>query len=784
MIFDYYQHVSQSPVVCTEELFKQAISSQWLAEKVAAVRAEGDNEKRAKLKAGLPCVTWQAHCLWGRHNNKAAVPSGLYMVDIDHVEDVKALVSKILADKDKLRKAGVVCVHTTPSGHGVRIVAKFLKDVGFDFKYISQWQDWLVTELALRDAGGDIDEVCKDFARLSFLVPASDFHYLDEMEIWGDDEVAPTLIKNADLQEKPDGKPSARKEDEETKEAPKEEYDDGEKGFKYYGHGLTEIAEAWLDKYGRPQQGERHTTYYRLCSLFRYIADRNNRVLLAQLPTFGLSYMERLKECQHACAKPVSAMMPKDFYFFLSDGGFKPTKYNRGKMASLDDDDFEEEDLNLPTLPPVIRSFVRVAPRDYAIPQIYAMMPILGTLLSPLQARYIDGDMKSCTFHNVIYANQSSGKSFARKTVEQLTKYLKKHDAVTLAKEEQYKRELLAAKNKDKQPEKPRGVLRIISGITSQPKLLERQQNAGELHLLTFVEELDTIRKSNQGGSYSQKSDMYRQAWDNVEYSQDYMSDATFNGRVRLFLNFLFLGTPQQVTSFYRDPEDGLISRVGFCPINNQEFAKFQYWKEFNANERKELETFLQWAEGLTYTVNPQNSLEWTVNPKIDITESLSFMKKPIEDWLETKRLEALQAQDMARDTFRKRRGDLAWRWAMVCYGLYRGKIDRRKEEIIKNFALWMADVDLQNLCNLYGAKLSGILEQKEGRQGTNFTNVFKLVGEQFTKADLAEKLTNLGIQSPAKQIIYYWKKSGLIDRIMNEDKKLFYKKTKKGLLL
>ena len=62
----------------------------------------------------------------------------------------------------------------------------------------------------------------------------------------------------------------------------------------------------------------------------------------------------------------------------------------------------------------------------------------------------------------------------------------------------------------------------------------------------------------------SSYSDALRTAFDNGEYGQDYASENSFSGIVKLYYNTLFSGTPKAMCRFFPDVEDGLVSRVLF----------------------------------------------------------------------------------------------------------------------------------------------------------------------------------------------------------------------------
>ena len=89
--FDFFPNVHSRGMVCTKALFEHYTCSPALGRLLQQIAAEKDDEARAKLKKRLPVITWQAHFPHGRRKNADAQPSGLFMVDIDHVADPKGL---------------------------------------------------------------------------------------------------------------------------------------------------------------------------------------------------------------------------------------------------------------------------------------------------------------------------------------------------------------------------------------------------------------------------------------------------------------------------------------------------------------------------------------------------------------------------------------------------------------------------------------------------------------------------------------------------------------------
>jgi hypothetical protein len=160
---------------CTREKYLEVANSDSLLHLCNKIARCKDKEERDQLKKQLPVVTWQAY-FNGARKAKEAQPSGLFMLDIDHVDNPFELYSGKIAGR--VQELGIVYVGKTASTHGLRIVAKCLKGLNS----IEECQRWLASNLKV-----EYDGVCKDWARCSFLVHDSYTYMMDAKAIWIDD---------------------------------------------------------------------------------------------------------------------------------------------------------------------------------------------------------------------------------------------------------------------------------------------------------------------------------------------------------------------------------------------------------------------------------------------------------------------------------------------------------------------------------------------------------------------------------------------------------------------
>ncbi len=768
MTFDIFNRKNENTGrLCTREVFVNVTDGDhanrmWQACKEAV--AKGDMETYAKKKAELPLVTFNASFVDHKRANANAIPSGLFMLDIDHIPNMEAFEAEIVEPaKANAKQLGIVGIHKSPSQFGVHFICKC--PVGMTT--IEGCQRWLCEQLGIMAH----DEGCTDFARGSFAVPLCAYYFIDWDGMFEDEPV--NILPNSLPLTPPEGGESGNTglpslQGRAGERLPQQRtFTEEQKNFKYRDHLISEIAAKWVEKHGTPQQGERHTYYYRLCSLFRYITDGDSGVLLAQLPDFGMGIAEREKECQHACSKSMGSRIPYAFFRFLAESRVIETdKTEKEKIEIILSDEDDSRPFRAPWLPVVFREFCKNCPPDFVYPSIVALLPVLGTLATRLRATYLDGREHSTSFISVIFSPQSAGKSFARDIVATLTKDLRAHDSISILKEKQYKAELKLKKNSDQLPEDPHAPYRLVQAVISVPRLLQRQEDACGLHQLSFTEEIDTITKSNSGGSYAQKSDLYRQAFDNAEYGQDYISVDTFTGSVKLYYNILMLGTPKQLYKFFTDAENGLVSRCAFAELQNQEFAPIPRFTPLSKLQLESITKVMNRFEEMTYRRKNAQSEDYTVKPTVNIDGKLDEVREALETWLEETRKEALKNNDVAFDIFRRRAAVKAFRLGMLCMGMYAPKtltVELRRK--IAQFCVWFAGMDAKQSVAAFGKMISETDEKpKSGKQET----LLDALEETFNVGELIAAMQKRGYTNTPRKVLYRWKKAGYIKQ--NDD--------------
>ncbi len=173
--------------VCTPQMFWANTRSSEVVDTHAQIRDYYEQHKRGEIsddtykelynkeKAKLPAITPHAIFSNGRRSNSEAIPTGLAMLDIDHVNAPEHLYTERLEGRET--KLGICLVHCTPSLEGLRVIFRIPK--GMD---IPQAQQWMATQMDIAD---QYDKAPKDLARCSFMVPEMYIYFINESLLFG-----------------------------------------------------------------------------------------------------------------------------------------------------------------------------------------------------------------------------------------------------------------------------------------------------------------------------------------------------------------------------------------------------------------------------------------------------------------------------------------------------------------------------------------------------------------------------------------------------------------------
>ena len=708
-----------------------------------------DPDELSRLKKHLPAITPHACRFRGDGSRKSsnAVPSGLVMLDIDHIDDPRDFFSRWIAPVLTAENK-IYFVAITPSGHGIRVIAE--REAG---ESIPAAQKRLAHYFALTE----FDAVTKDLARASFLMPWSYVLYCEPtgLNFNTPEQEAVITTHFSQLDTQPATSPLTHSE---TSNSSPSERPIG--GTPSYSEASTfrDIPYSDIVSHlenllgGTPSEGERNQFYFTLVRYMRYICDFNADKCVAVLPDYGLSIGERHATAMSSVNRPRKGDMP-DLLNRAITAAQQAISEGEAHASSL----IASSPDSLPPLPRVLELICRRLPESFRPAMVIASLPILGALATRVRFQYLDKQEHSFSFMSCITAPAATGKSFIRKPVNLLLTPIDRQDEIERKREEEYKDALRAAKNSKMQPTNPRACPRNNGINVSIAKLLQLLAYSDGKHLIGIGEEIDTLVKSERAGVWSQKSDIYRLGFDNAKYGQNYMSDNSFSANVPVFYNLLLTGTPGGMYRFFKDVEDGLVTRFCFAQLPDMFGSDIPAFENYTEAEEREI-------------IDIADTLD-----KAAGTIACSHVGVRIRRWLNDKRELAIREDSRAVDTLRKRAAVIGYRAGMLAYLL--NECVYTKE--VGQFTSWVAEYVFQNQMELFGSKFEEVA-QSQIRVRENRSQVVSLLQalpEQFSKSDLMALRARNGQSTNIAMVISRWKAAGFIKQV----EKNTYRKTPKA---
>ena len=729
-----------------------------------------DPDELARLKRQLPVITPHA-CRFtndGTRKSANAVPSGLVMLDIDHIDNPRDFFSRCIfpvlstaSTASELPTTGaaelqrsdpkIYFVAITPSGHGIRVIAEREPE-----ESIPAAQKRLAELFAL----SEFDAVTKDLARASFLMPWSYVLYCEPSGLDFTDEAhLHKITATCQVPAVPtDGDPAStpytlHSTPAEGAQPAQSAHNLGETDTTLYrGIPYADIVRELVQLLGgEPTIGERNQFYFTLVRYVRYICDFNAEFCVRVLPDFGLSHQERLATATSSVNRPRKGDLPDLLNRAITTASLA------SDLPSTGEADLQRSDLSLPPLPRVLELICRRLPESFRPAMVIAALPILGALATRVRFQYLDKQEHSFSFMSCITAPAATGKSFIRKPINLLLTPIDQQDEIERQKEEEYKEALRATKNSKMQPTNPRPCPRNNGINVSIAKLLQLLSYSDGKHLIGIGEEIDTLVKSERAGVWSQKSDIYRLGFDNAKYGQNYMSDNSFSANVPVYYNLLLTGTPGGMYRFFKDVEDGLVTRFCFAQLPDMFGAEIPEFENYTAKEEEEIigiATRLDQADGHITCTHVGNR---------------------IRRWLNDKRELAIREDSRAIDTLRKRSAVIGYRAGMLAYLLNGQKYDKGVGE----FTVWVAEYIFQNQMQLFGNKFEEVAQSHiiaNERRG----NVISLLSElpaTFTRTELIALRSRRGQSTQVACVLSRWRTAGFI----TQTAKNTYRKTPKA---
>ena len=777
-MFGYSTNAKNQQVTpCSAELLDRALRSPQVARVCGEIedalekcrRGELTREEfekvKSKLKIQLPVITPHATFAHGRRKADQAVPSGLSMYDMDHIDNPRGRWQEMA---HRAQELGICLAHITPSTEGLRLI--FVMPQGMT---LEQAQRWMSQQL--EDA--DYDAACKDYARCSFLVPEDYVLYRNDALLFAEHpsggtqssatiQSAATIQSSAPIQ---GAAPTCG-----TAAFPQE----------YKGVPYALIVEKLAEQLGGvPEHGSRNNFIYAMACNLRYICDDNIDWVASILPNYGeeekrwrstirsalnraqsLRPSETLMRALKTANDAVEPSLGSADASAAANGCAWGSGYNgNGSSGSSNGTPSASDDENvlcpppMPTkLPPLIELLTSRTPEEYKPAVAHAVFPSLAAHLYKTTFRYIDNVEHEATLMCLLMAGTGAGKSCVDEPINRIMADIRKRDAENLRREREWKDEVnRKGANKDKK-ERPKGlVIQEIDTDITNPAFILRTAEAEEHFLyakLNEVDQFDALRGSGKGG---QQFQLMCLSFDpKNRYGQTRVGAQSVTEKVTVRFNWNASTTIVKGQSYFRQVLlNGPISRINFCTIPEREIgAEMPVYGTYDDRFDELLKPYIDRLCAVRGLVACQEAEELALKLRQESADH------------------AVQTQSRTYENLSFRANVIAYLKAMVLYVAH-GSWD----ETFTDFIRWSKEYDLYCKMAFWGDMIeeAQLTACKTNRRGP--ANLLTQLPQEFTREEFGALLRKMGKSTNPMKTIYTWTHRGYI--VPHAEKSFTYRK-------
>ncbi len=653
MGFCYQKSFANPTLPVDEQQFYALVRAAKWNEDIDKYRETGE----ASLKRKLPAFIFQATFdettsktgKRGRWRKQAATRlTGLVVMDIDHVDDPKAVFDSWHGSHGWTR---ILLVYITPSGKGLKVV----------FKADPKDGNLIDNQHAMAKVlGVEVDESCKDASRMSFICKESDILYIDkELFTYENKEFSErytALYRDGHSQgskenllgtdftdlhgcNNPAGDNKSSVSQNESRVNPCQE-----KEFK--GRPYSEIIDEWWKRNGGvPQEGERNVKLYQLAVNLRAICDNNKALLLQVMPRLGLDEQELQSIVESACketpkgiSKPMREILGMNTTALTAEQDMNQWLWDWGELIEKMFEDY-----------PILQDICKGLKKNQYPAALFVAGGLMMTLMTRCTYRFYHRpeELRRLNNSTLIIGDPASGKSFATRLFKLLAAPIVAADMVGKDAINAYREQMRTKGANKEKPKKPKVIVRVHPARTSNAQFIQDMVNSVEevdgqpmqLHMLTFDTELDNTVTVQRGGSWIDKHSLELKAFHNEEDGQAYSNNDSILQDFYVTWNFIYTGTPIALKKKVNEQNfgSGLATRLTCIPLpaTNFEMMEREQKVDFESDER--LKT---WAE------------------KLDRTKGILSLDKIVDelyDWTARRMMDAKENESKADEMLLKR---------------------------------------------------------------------------------------------------------------------------------
>ena len=723
--------------VCTPELLNQALDSTHVARTCSEIedalekcrRGEITKEEyetiKANLKKKLPILTFHATFKNGRRKNDDALPSGLSIYDLDHIENPRAKWDSI---KERSKELGIVLAHISPSLEGLRLV--FVMPSGMS---LAEAQAWMSEQL-----GDDKYDACvKDYARCSFVVPREYVLFMDEEGLFSNDRGEMINDRVEMINDREEGKHPENNYHLSPLNYHLKEYPATYEDIPY--ESIVEVLEEQMG--GEPEHGSRNNFIFSMACHLRYVCNDDATWISQILPTYGEARDKWLASIRSACNRNQTKKMPRIMKRTLAI-----CKERKEEELMTQNSELIAPPKMPNRLPPLIKLLLSRTPKIYQPAVAHAVFPALGAHLWKTYFRYIDNVEHEATLMCCLMAGTGAGKNCISEPINHILKDIRQRDRDNLQREKEWKKEMQSkGANKDKR-QRPEGlVIQEIDPDMTNAAFVQRLADAEERFLYTKMNEIDQFDALKTSARSKAHFQIMCLAFDpgNV-YGQTRVGTGSVSERVCIRFNWNASTTIHKGQAYFRSVlTDGPVSRINFCTIPEQPIgADMPIYGTYDAAFDEELRPYIE-------RLNKARGL-------VECRGAQLLAKKLKEENAEFARL----SESRVYENLSFRANVIAYLKAMVLFVAHGGVWDKTMEEFVR----WSLRYDMWCKMRFFGYAIEEQEVSESTVKRTGPKNLLDLLPVEFTREEAQLMRQRQGIRrGSAQMMLDNWRKRGYI---------------------
>ena len=625
-------------------------------------RGYDDSEIKEKKTGKMKKGPWR--------KQKCVHLSGLVAIDIDHVEDPKAIFDRWQKEVD-FKALKIYLIYITPKGKGLRVVFRCELSRG----NLIENQMWMCEKL-----GVEPDDSCKDASRGYFLTSTENFLYDDLKQMYAD-EADEEFIQKYEPEYRAGNSSSTQ-----TGSKANQPAGQGVKAvgqvdvqsvgdpLKWRGYDIQAIIDAWsAGHFGNSdKEVSRHAASLSLAKDLYIMFDRDSARTLALLKAQKWVQQiieERDEDVERTVSDAANYVAEAESQAAKKGKNWlpQPSKEMQEAVAKVAGKDYKEvvnpmapkrgmdEDVMLQKLIawgteiealfphfPLLKDVCAGLKKGQYPAALFVAGGTAMTLMTRCWYRFYHRPQQerrlNCSLF--IIGHPASNKSMADDIYKILSAPIAAADKAGKAALNRYKQDMKKKAANKEGKDKPQVTIRIHPARTSNGQLIQDMLNAREtiegkeiqLHMLTFDTELDNSITLQQGGSWINKQSMELKAFHNEEDGQMYQNSDSPVDEFNVTWNFIYTGTPialkKKVTP--QNFGSGLSTRLAVIPMPKTNFEMMAF-EEQTSIDWQRLERMKEWAYKLNSRFGElplwplvKHLYEWTANRMADCAEDES----------------------------------------------------------------------------------------------------------------------------------------------------------------